>query len=142
MARGAATDFTTATETVVQQIKTWLASAQTTWNCQVFSGTNAEDVAKFVFGLRSPAAVVLYDGSTWKGAEPLRRKLNVSVLLVNENHQRETGGTTVRGMLDSAVAALDMQSSDQYLVRVMSDSAVDLGTGKGCVRLQLIVEDY
>lgn len=136
----AATNFVTATETLTQQVKTWLAAYKTTWDVRVFSGTNPADLAKFVFGLRPPAAVVMYDGSNWQ-AEPDRRALDLSVVVVAANADLETGSTTVRGMLDDAVAAIDWQQKDQALFRASRDSVVDLGQGLACVRLQLTVED-
>jgi hypothetical protein len=141
MSRGEATEFTTATETIVQAVKTALASAQTTCVCSVCSATAADDIRHHVFGLRGPAAVVLYMGSDWR-VEPLRRRLKVAVVLVFDNAQIESGGTSVRGMLDSAVTALDVLTGDQYIIRIQDDAPVDMGPGRECIQANFTVEDY
>lgn len=136
----AATNYVEGTDAVTQQVATWLSSFQTTWNVVVFSGTSKEEIGGFCAGLRGPAAVVMYTGSSWR-AEPRRRISNISVVLVTDNHQVESGGETVRDMLDDAVGALDAQLLNNAYFRADSDAVVDLGVGKGAVELRLTVED-
>lgn len=135
-----ATGYVETTDALVQQVKTWLSTFQTTWNVVVFSGTSKEDIAGFCQGLRAPAAVVMYTGSNWR-VEPKRREASISVVVINDNHQIESGGPTVRGMLDSAVGAIDGQLLNQAYFRADSDLVVDLGVGKGAIELKIHVED-
>lgn len=140
-AEGAATNFTTNTETLTTQIKTLLSTAQTSWNCHVCSCTSVDDVVNYLHGLRGPAAVVIYMGSQWRTARPSHRKPRFDIALICDNGQMEAGGTTIRGMLDSAVAALDMQQYEQCLVRCVEDAPQDIGMGRSCVRLAIEIED-
>ena len=128
------------TENTVKQIKSILATAQTTWTCSVFSGTSAEDMRGLLPGLVLPAAIVRYVDSQWK-VDGAWRRSTYEVALICANSDIESAGTSIRGMIDSAVAALDSQVYNQAFIWADSDSVIDLGPNKAAAILKIIVED-
>lgn len=137
----AVTSYTMATDTLVTTVKGYLTSAQTTWAVETFNGTSADDLHGLLPGMRAPAAAVQYAGSQWNGS-PLRRESDIDVYLVAKNGQASSAGQSIRGMVDSCVAAIDDQVSTHTHFQAVSDSIMDIGPGLSCAKVSFKAKDY
>lgn len=135
------TTYTTPTETLVNAIIGQIASAHKSWCVAAFNGTSADDLHGFLPGLRAPCAAVMYRGSTWSPL-PERRIVDIDVFLVAANAQGDAAGTTIRGMIDACVAAIDGQVSGHALFQAADDSAQDIGPGVACAKVSFKIRDH
>jgi hypothetical protein len=95
----------------------------------------------FLPGLRAPAAAVQYAGSNWNPS-PLRREVDIDVYLVAKHGLASSAGQTIRGMVDSCVAAIDDQISTHTHFQAVSDSIIDIGPGLSCAKVSFKAKDY
>lgn len=111
----------------------------TSWNVEIFPGSNYEDLFRFVPELGLPCAAVIYGGSDWQN-KPLR-ELRVSVLVACESFA-QAADTTLTTLVDQAMTLCDGQTLNQAEWMVESDQYVDIRPGIAASLVTFKVEDH
>jgi hypothetical protein len=131
------TNFIQSTEALLTETAATIVTTGVT--VQIFSGTSYDQLWDFIPELSLPAAVVIYQGSSFDNRP--RRTARVAILLIASAAWKETGAVSVRAMLDGVMAKLDEHIKTRALWKIRSDEPVDLGENLEAILTQFDVED-
>jgi hypothetical protein len=135
------TDYIETTEAVLDETANTITAAKITGlTVSRFSGSSYSDLFNFIPQLTLPAAVVVYQGSSFQDRP--RRILRVSVLVIATAAWHEIGAVSARAIVDSMNAALDDHIKNQAVWKSKGDEAVDLGENIEAYLVQFEVEDH
>lgn len=110
-------------------VETLEATETLQWKVHKFSGTNYAKLFEFLPTVTPPAAIVVYQGSTFslEPGRPQRAYHDVTVLVLDEDPEAEDGAVNSRTMCMEVLNLLDKKVDGNLLYRIQNIQAIDLG---------------
>jgi hypothetical protein len=130
------TDFVETTEALLNEAVEQLETYES-WNVEKFPGTNYDELFQFLPALSLPAAVVVFEGSSF--ANRPRRTARIAVIALVESF---TESASARTLMDKSVELLDDHILNQARFRALSQEAADFGPGISVCITHFEIEDH
>ena len=145
MAIDTCTNFVSATSTVLDWARARVNTVGTLADtCEIFEQANEQQIFSWIHKATRNQAVVQYDGSTYNRDGSPRRVLKFNVWVVYRyTTNRISGQTSAVTLMDSVIAALDHETSADFMCYVVADTAKDFPhAGLSVYLASFVVEDY